>query len=170
MEIIQPNGTLFHLYGEADAGRTETIFSILNEATEYEQLCGYWIPGREQFRQDVFNRSVAYLDRCVVGFPKKAKDLPVFLQTTKSLDLVCIDNFLEYILHKPKKHIRAVFSLLSAAAYKNRTNFILVNDMRFWESKGMHPAYQEYFRYFCSKHILVEKDSDFHIHYGFNKI
>lgn len=161
-------GKLIHLFGEPDAGRTQTVLSILDKITEQEKLCCYWVPHRESYRENVFRQTVTHKERCIIGFPQAAKELPTFMNLAEGADLICVDNFLEYILHKPNPVIRQIFGLFSAAAYKYKTNFILVNDMRYLEAKGgEHPAYEEYFRHFCQRHVRVEKDSDFHIHYAF---
>lgn len=164
-------GKLVHLYGKPDAGRTQSVFSILDHVGQEDRLCGYWVPRKEDFRQNVFREMIAWPERYLIGFPKTVKELSLFLPLAAGTDLVCIDNFLEYIIHKPKDQIRAVLTLLSATAYQHGTNFLLVNDLRYYESKGgMHPAYQEYFRHFCARHVEVEKDSDFHIRYAFKEL
>ena len=169
--LTETSGKLIHLYGEPDAGRTQTLFSILDTMTKQDKLCSYWIPNREQYRENVFNKAVAEKEHCIIGFPKTTKELPAFLKLADGADLICVDNFLEYILHKQNGQIRGVFALFSAAAYQYKTNFVLVNDLRYLEAKGgMHPAYQEYFSHFCAKHISVEKDSDFHIRYAFREL
>ena len=166
--LLKAEGKLVHLYGDPDAGRTQTVFSVLDEATDQDKLCCYWIPREKDYRYNVFVKTVHNRDHCIVGFPENATQLPVFLTLAAGVDLVCIDNFLEYICHKKNAEIRNVFASISAAAYKYKTNFVLVNDLRYLEAKGgLHPAYQEYFRRFCAKHIKVEKDSDFHISYDF---
>ena len=173
LEYLEKNkGKLIHLFGDPDAGRTQTVFSILNYMTSADKLCCYWVPQKEAFRQNVFKEAVRMKQYCIIGFPKTASEIPAFLKlAADGADLICIDNFLAYILHKQKDQIRALFSLLSGTAYQYGTNFLLVNDLRYLEAKGgMHPAYQEYFRHFCPRHILVEKDSDFHIRYGFTEL
>ena len=169
--LLEANGKLVHLYGNPDTGRTQTMFSVLDEIASREKLCCYWIPRKEEYRQNVFLKTVRNPEHCIVGFPEDAKQLPIFLTLSAGVDLVCIDNFLEYIFHKTNPEIRYIFGLLSAAAYKYKTNFVLVNDLRYLEAKGgFHPAYQEYFHRFCAKHIKVEKDSDFHIYYSFKEL
>ena len=168
--FTENNGKLIHLYGEPDAGRTQTVFTILKHMTSLEKICCYWVPRQEEFRRNVFCDSIPDKNYCIVGFPKESKELPAFLRLADSADLICIDNFLEYIIHKKPAEIRAIFSLLSATAYQYKTNFLLVNDLRYHKLKGgKHPAYLEYFRYYCTKHVQVEKDSDFNIHYTFFK-
>ena len=169
--LSNEKGKLVHLYGEPDAGRTQVLFSIINELAEQDKFCCYWVPRKEEYRQNVFDETVTKKQCCVIGFPETVKELPQFLQLAEGTDLICIDNFLEYILHKRKAQIRLAFSMLSATAYEYETNFLLVNDLRYLPAKGgLHPAYQEYYRYFCDRHICVEKDSDFNIHYGFCKV
>ncbi len=169
--LNEEKGKLIHLFGDADAGRTQTLFSILNRLTENDKFVSYWIPRQEEFRQNVFNETVQNKKACLIGFPKTSQELSTFMQLARNTDLICIDNFLEYVLHKPKAFIRGVLARLSATTYQYKTNFIIVNDLRYLEAKGgLHPAYQEYFRHFCSRHIVVEKDSDFHISYRFTKI
>lgn len=169
--LNEQQGKLVQLFGDADAGRTQTVFSILNHLTEQNKLCAYWIPLKEEFRENVFQEAVRNKEYCIIGFPKTVSELRVFLKLADGVDTICIDNFLQYILHKQKQEIRAIFSLLSAAAFEYKTNFILVNDLRYYKEKGgLHPAYQEYFYYFCRKHIQVQKDSDFHISYAFVQV
>ena len=166
--LDEEKGKLVHLYGEPDAGRTQVLFSVINELANKNRFCCYWIPHREEFRQNVFNETVSKKQCCIIGFPETVNELSRFLELAKGTDLICIDNFLEYILHKRKTQIRLALSMLSASAYEHKTNFLLVNDLRYLPAKGgLHPAYQEYFRYFCDRHVRVEKDSDFHIRYGF---
>ena len=169
--LSKEEGKLIHLYGEPDAGRTQVLFSIIDELTKQDKFCSYWVPRKEEYRKNVFDEMVDKKQCCIIGFPDTAQELSQFLKLAEGTDLICIDNFLEYILHKRKAQIRLVFSMLSAAAYEHKTNFLLVNDLRYLPAKGgLHPAYQEYFRYFCSRHVCVEKDSDFHIRYRFCEV
>ena len=164
-------GRLIHLYGEPDAGRTTVLFHLLQEMSQKDKICGYWIPRKEEFRNDVFQEMVSKKEQCIVGFIPDLKTMHTTLPLAEHMDIICIDNFLEYVLHKKKNEIRNAFATLSATAYKYNTTFILVNDLRYYEAKGgIHPAYQEYFRHFCSRHIEVTKDSNFNIFYTFRQL
>jgi len=169
--LDKEKGKLVHLYGEPDAGRTQVLFSVINALANQDRFCCYWVPRKEEYRKEVFDATVGKKQCCIIGFPETAQELQQFLVLAKDTDLICVDNFLEYILHKRKAQIRLIFSLFSASAYEYGTNVLLVNDMRYLPEKGgLHPAYQEYFRYFCDRHIQVEKDSDFNIRYEFCKL
>lgn len=166
--LLDNKGKLIHLYGEADAGRTSVLFSLIENLTQQEKIICYITPRTEEFRKNVFDRMISYPERCIIAQASSYKEITPLLSL--GADIYMVDNFLEQILHKKKPQITHTFSLLSGQAFQNGYNIILSNDLRISKEKGIHPAYMEYFRHFCSKHIEVKKDSDFHIHYNFTEI
>lgn len=155
--------SLVHLYGEADAGRTLTVFSIAKDSLAHDLLPVYMLPNKAELR---------YKDcpeLCPVIVAPTASGLIKSVQTIiEAADIVFIDNFLRYILHRPKKEIIYILRTLRMEAWVQQHTVVLVNDLRYWEAKGgYHPAYREYFRRYCGAHINVKKDSDLNIHYDF---
>lgn len=161
--LNEEKGKLIHLYGEADAGRTLTVFSMASDALRQERMPVYVIPNLMMFRYKDCP------DLCPVVTAKSARALiSVIHIMANAADIIFVDNFLQYILHKPKKDILAVFRALQTEALATQTSIILVNDLRYLETKGgYHPAYQEYFRKFCDSHIQVTKDTNCDIGYEF---
>ena len=166
--LLNNKGKLIHLYGEADAGRTSVLFSLTEFLTRQEKIVCYITPRAEEFRKNVFDRMVSCPERCIIAHASSFKEMAPLLSL--GADIYMIDNFLEQILHKKKAQIARTFSLLSGQAFQHGYNIILANDLRINKEKGIHPAYMEYFRHYCRKHIEVKKDSDFHIHYNFTEI
>lgn len=164
--LLSNKGKLIHMFGEPDAGRTRVLFSLIDRLTQNNGLCGYCIS--RDFQLEVFQQMVRHQEQCMIAQPENKKQLTEILKL--DLDYFFIDNFLEYIIHKSRKQIQQTFAILSARAYQDQKNIILVNDMRYHPDKGLHPAYQEWFYHFCAQHIKVEKDSDFNIRYEFVKL
>ena len=161
--LNEKSSRLIHLFGEADAGRTLTVLSMARQALDNGQLPIYILPNSMRLRR----KDIPEL--CPVVIANTTDNLIRSLKTIiETADIIFIDDFLQYILHKPKKEILAIFRALKAEAWVNQTVIVLVNDYRYLEEKGgYHPAYQEYFRRFCGAHIKVEKDEAFNIHYRF---
>jgi len=166
--LQQSNGKLIHVYGDPDSGRTSVLFSWVDYLTRQGQAVCYVVPRMELFWKDLFHQYVDKPERCYIAKASTEKEIRSILDV--DFDWYCFDNFLDLILHKPKPKIRSLFSLLSGHVYQTRQNAILVNGLRYYEAKGgYHPAYLEYFRHYCMKHAVVEKDSDFHIRYRFTE-
>ena len=161
--LDKEKGKLIHLYGEADAGRTLTVFSMALHALQKERMPAYVIPNSMMVRYKDCP------DLCPIIIAKSVRTLVYSVRImSNAADIIFIDNFLQYILHKPKKDILAVFRTLQTTALETDIIVVLVNDLRYLEAKGgYHPAYQEYFRKFCDSHIQVIKDANCDIGYEF---
>ena len=167
--IANEKDKIIHTFGESDSGKTRSAFFMINELNKLGKICSYVYPGVEYFQYEAFNKFIEYPNQTPV---LQAVNREEFSTQSRSLapyvDVFIVDGFLRYIIHKPVKEIRKMFQEVSLIAFKYKVNFILINEMRYSQEKDLLiPAYDKYFKYFCQKHILIKKDDNYDISFGF---
>ena len=170
--LNEKTNRIVHVFGEPDAGKTRSMFFLINEMNKLGKICAYVHPGVQFFQYEAFKKFIEYPDQTPV---LQAENLKDFSSQVRALalyiDIFIVDGFLTYIIHQKITYIQKVFQEISAIAFKYNINFMLVNEMRFNKEKDMLvPAYDQFFRHFCQSHILITKDENYNISFGFKTI
>lgn len=169
--LLNNDGKLIHLYGQADAGRTSVLFSLISYLVANEQTCAYLVPQKNVLQIELFQRYVKDLSLCPMCIIQDKEELIHTIgQLSGTIQYIFIDNFLYYVLYRTKKKNQLLLSSFSSYAYKTKTNFVFCNDMR--HVPGINktvPAYLELFRRYSTNNILVRKDENKNIYYDFEE-
>ena len=167
--LKQEDGKLIHLYGEADAGRTSVLFSMIGYLTSQGHPCAYLVPGKSQMQIERFRRYIKDPSLCPLIIIQDRKTLSSVISGLATVtDYIFIDCFLSYILYRTRRQNASLMSFLSGQAYGNHLNFVLCNDTRHIPGEDKpSPAYMEIFRRYSSKNVLVYKDTGANIFYEF---
>ena len=167
--LLRERGRLVHLYGEADAGRTSVLFSLIGHLTEHGHPCAYLAPIGNQIQVERFRRYVKDPALCPLAVVPDRKLLPgIITELSEAADYLFLDCFLSYILYRTRRQNASLMSFLSGCAYGKGTSFILCNDTRHVPGDDTaSPAYMEVFRRYSSRNVLVYKDAAADIYYSF---
>lgn len=169
--LLHNNRKLIHLYGEADAGRTSVMFSMIDHLASNGKSCAYLVPSAAKIQEERFRRYIKDPSLCPMVIIKDRKSLASSLSLLSEVtEDIFIDNFLSYILYRTRRQNTSLMSMLSGYTYGTYANLILCNDTRHIPGEEKtSPAYMEIFRRYSSKNILVQKDEGQNVHYIFKE-